>query len=129
MKPKHIFYLILAGLLVALFLWNRPIGAAAIVLVVVIVVVMKASAMQEADWVKKFGPELTKKIQAKKAEIGMNRAVIEAMWGKGENEKRKVDADGTTLQCDYLLKEVNGRKRYMYWAIFRNDVLVEYGDN
>ena len=110
MKPKYIFYLALVGLLVALFFWNRPIGAIAIILVVVVAVV-------------------TKKIQAKKPEIGMNRAVIEAMWGKGVNEKRKVDADGTTLQCDYLLKEVNGRKRYMYWAVFRNDELVEYGDN
>ncbi len=129
MKPKYIFYLVLIGVLVALFLWNRPIGAIAIILVVVVAAVMKASSMQEADLVKKFGPEVTKKIHAKKVEIGMNRAVIEAMWGKGVNEKRKVDADGTTLQCEYLLKEVNGRKRYMYWAVFRNDVLVEYGDN
>jgi len=93
MKPKYIFYLILLGLLVALFLWNRPIGATAIILTLVIGAVMKASAMQEADLVKKFGSELTKKIQAKQAEIGMNREVIEAMWGEGVNEKRKLDAE------------------------------------
>lgn len=129
MKSKYIFYLALLAALVGLFLWSRIAGTIIAVLVVLLWFVNKSNEMQEAGLTKRFGPELAKKILAKQVEIGMRKAVVEAMWGKGVNEKRKVDADGTTLQCDYMLKEVNGRKRYMYWAVFRNNVLVEYGDN
>lgn len=128
MKPRHILYIVLAVLTAIVFVWKAMLGFVMLVLLGLFWVVNKATRMEDADRLKKYGPELAQKIKEGKVEIGMSREVVELMWGKGANEKRRVDASGTTLHCEHALVAGDGTKRYRYFATYHNDVLVEFGD-
>lgn len=128
MNKKYLFPLVVVAVLVALFLWHRVAGVLAAVVVGLLWAVNKASDMQTAELIKKHGPELAAKIQSKQVEIGMHRVVVELIWGKGANGKGMTDATGNTLVCDHMQVEEAGRKRYRYYAIYKNEVLIEFGD-
>ena len=129
MKPRHILYLVLAVLTAIVFVWKAMVGFVMVVLLGLFWVVNKATRMEDADRLKKYGPELAQKIKEGKVEIGMSREVVELMWGKGANHKQHVDAEGTTITGDYGLVEKDGRKRFRYYAVFVNGVLTSYGDH
>jgi hypothetical protein len=128
MSTKQIGYLLLALVLGAVFIWSVKAGIAALVVVGVLGAVIWSGAMQDAEWTKKYGVDTAKKIRAKNVELGMKREVVELIWGKGANPKSRTNASGVMLQCDHQPMEENGRKRYRYYAVYQDDVLVEFGD-
>ena len=124
MKWKYLSWIIAGIILLVAFLIHMALGIAAIMLLGV----LWSFNMQQAELLKKYGPELAQKIRKKQVEIGMSRDVIEHMWGPCMNVRKDVDADGTTLTCDHMPIKNTNPVRYKYYAVYVNDVLMQYGD-
>ncbi len=125
MNSKYIPWVIAIVILAVAFSIHKILGVGT----VLILGVIWAMNIQHANDVKRFGPELAKKIQKKQIEIGMQRSVVERIWGPAANVRKHVDGSGTMITCDHMLIEKDGRKRYRFYAEYMNDVLTKYGDN
>jgi len=127
MKFKHLFYFFLLAIMAIVFLWSRTWGIVLAVAFGLILLMNWSVAMQEEAMMRTFGPGLGRKIQQKQVEVGMRRHVVEMMWGRGANERKRTDATGTWLTCDHWLVEGKGRRRYRFYAVYRNEQLMEFG--
>ncbi|MFZ1686477.1 MAG: hypothetical protein WAU70_03585 [Flavobacteriales bacterium] len=127
MRFKHLFYFALLAFMAVVFLWSRTGGIVLAVAFGLILLMNWSVAMQDNAMVKTFGPDLARKIQQRKVEVGMRRHIVEMIWGRGVNERKRTDATGVWLTCDHWLVEGNGRERYRFYAVYRNGQLMEFG--
>ncbi len=128
MSTKAIPYVIGFVVLGGVCLWSLTIGLILTGLVALLWLISWSGQQQNAQYVKKYGPELAKKIGLRQVELGMPREVVELIWGPAGNIKRSTTAAGVTMHCDHSLVQGEDGSHYKYYAIYKNDLLTEFGD-
>lgn len=80
-----------------------------------------------ADIESQYGSEIAQKVQNKTPELGMKRDIVKLMWGQEYDVTSTTNTKGR-FDTVYYIKDTQKSKPRKY-AIFQDDVLIEYGDN
>ena len=75
-----------------------------------------------------YGSENAKKIHDGVVTIDMTKAMVSEVYGNPFNKQEKVTKDGTVETFYYQPYTYRNSTKYKKYAIFKNDVLTEFGD-
>lgn len=78
---------------------------------------------------EKFGEEFALPIYNKEIRIGMTKEMVIAALGNPQGSKQTLAERYTKERCTWILKdETNTGKSKRKYGVFKNDILIEYGD-